>query len=65
MNVVELELEWRVSTRSRPKAADRNNDVFVIGDDVSTRSRPKAAECSIRLIICRHFGFNSQPPEGG
>ena len=56
---------FRVSTHSRPKAAEELQDELERKDKVSTHSRPKAAVPRYRLgkpsILC----FNTQPPEGG
>ena len=57
--------EFRVSTHSRPKAAENGFVQTNIRKTVSTHSRPKAAVC---LVLRRrnHINrFNTQPPEGG
>ena len=56
---------WRVSTHSRPKAAALHSQLSPDDCAVSTHSRPKAAAYQ-RVFECRpHYGFNTQPPEGG
>ena len=57
--------QFKVSTRSRPKAADTFGDVLSKEAKVSTRSRPKAADTAKVIADTIHNGFNTQPPEGG
>ena len=55
----------KVSTHSRPKAAEAkagNKHVLLI---VSTHSRPKAAEYADAAGAQADDCFNTQPPEGG
>ena len=56
--------QQKVSTHSRPKAADTYLTVRNKETGVSTHSRPKAAAMTTFLFnICQ--SFNTQPPEGG
>ena len=54
-----------VSTHSRLKAAGRTNRRPSQSCNVSTHSRLKAAGCLLDGGGNFHFGFNTQPPEGG
>ena len=54
-----------VSTHSRPKAAGRYQQKFIVQELVSTHSRPKAAGIPLFRKCNRLNGFNTQPPEGG
>ena len=54
-----------VSTHSRPKAAGRYQQKFIVQELVSTHSRPKAAGVSRRIAMLFYNGFNTQPPKGG
>ena len=54
-----------VSTRSRPKVADKADAAKTAAIAVSTRSRPKVAEVIGYWFMVIDLRFNTQPPEGG
>ena len=63
--IEQAQLPARVSTHSRPKAADDAADLVHKTAIVSTHSRPKAADAKWSLSIWPICCFNTQPPEGG
>ena len=63
--IEQAQLPARVSTHSRPKAADDAADLVHKTAIVSTHSRPKAADFGVRCCSMCVDCFNTQPPEGG
>ena len=55
----------KVSTHSRPKAADCCGRCCAYAGIVSTHSRPKAADFPATFGRLENSSFNTQPPEGG
>ena len=54
-----------VSTHSRLKAAGAESNLLDTASTVSTHSRLKAAGPAFVYSFGSHWGFNTQPPEGG
>ena len=59
------DVDFYVSTHSRPKAAATSKTTISKGIIVSTHSRPKAAATSNNIKYSCSKCFNTQPPEGG
>ena len=65
MILIEMALNYLVSTHSHPKVAANAVVYSVTIGTVSTHSHPKVAACCFSKLKPATWGFNTQPPEGG